>query len=96
MTIKEAIKELKETIKSLTDKQIQDKKELRQPHNYDTYIVQTAAWNRSAEITVFLNLYNELRGEEYRHSIEKFDSYLVNRVGKQLDKYSELLEVEAA
>jgi hypothetical protein len=95
MTIKEAIPELKESIKSLTAAQIQDKKVLRQPHTSDTWEVMMRAWNRSCEITLFLNLYNELRGKPYQHSTKKFDHYLISIRSKQLEKYQELLEVNA-
>lgn len=91
MTRQEAIEEIKEAIKSLTAIQIKAKKELRQPHTKDTWSTQRSAWVRAAEITSILNLYNELRGKEYRHSIDKHDCWTLRGINETLSEYQELV-----
>jgi hypothetical protein len=91
MTIKEAIQEIKATLVSLTAEQIQDKKVLREPHNGNTWEVMMRAWARAAEITIYLNLYNQLRNKPDRHSTEKYDAWMSGRFKSRFAKYEELV-----
>lgn len=94
MTRKEAIAEIKETIKSLTTEQIEDKKILRQPHNDETWRNMSSGYIRAGKITFYLNWYNRLRGEVIRHSTDKYDDYWsLKKFKNDLDKkYSNMIQ----
>jgi hypothetical protein len=90
MATKETIIKIKEEIKKLAKEQKEDKNILRQPHvKGETWRVMCRAHQRSAEITILLNFYNEMRGREYRHSTEKIPFYLLNR---QTEKAKQLIQ----
>jgi len=94
MLYKEAIAEIKQIIKSLTAEQIEDKKILRQPHNSDTWHIMSKTFVRAGKITTYLNFYNDLRGELYLHSTDKYDDcWALKKLKKDLEtKYSNLIQ----
>lgn len=74
-TYKEVVQNIKSEIKDLAVVQKTDKA-LRKPTNPDEWGFDREASNKSfivqsrkARITSLLNLYNELRGREYRHHV---------------------------
>lgn len=71
MTRKEAIAELKSTIKQLAQEQKEEKKVIHQDHSVlgpDTvWSTFTSIWRRKIEINAHLNIYAEMRGKDYRH-----------------------------
>ena len=93
MLYKEAITEIKETIKSLTAEQIESKKIIRQPHDSDTWHIMSKTFVRAGRITIYLNFYNDLRGELYIHSTDKYDDcWDLKKLRKELEtKYSNLI-----
>jgi len=94
MTRKEAIAEIKETIKVLTVEQIEDKKILREPHDGSTWSTMSSANSRAGKITIYLNFYNELRGEPYQHSTDKYDDWwTLKNLKKELEeKYANVIQ----
>ena len=93
MTQREVIQKVKQTIKSLADKQSLDKALLGQDHRrLGTTLpeVQGRALDRRVMLTALHNFYNDLRGINYRHSISLKDRRLYEQ---DVDKISEDFQI---
>jgi hypothetical protein len=89
-TPKEAINEMKQEIKRLSEEQKKDKQILRQPHNNNTWKTMENAFYRAMRITILLNMYYRARKSNLDlHSVYKYyENYKYLRTKKELeDKY---------
>ena len=92
MLYREAIAEIKETICSLTEQQIKDKNELRQPHTAGTWSTMSSAFIRAGKITLYLNMYNKIRNKGIQHSTDKYDDcWSLRNTKSEFKKYEDVI-----
>lgn len=90
MTRREAVKELKKQIKEKAQEQKERRLQLAKPHHeigvQTAGSLMSAKWRERITITALLNLYNELRGREYRHGIQEGLEYLYHYDRNKLEE----------